>query len=70
MVVARRNMLLLRKWGGFTRSDVVFVVLSYYRYKNNKLAPNPEREKCPPGGESEPPGIRKPGKTGRQIQTI
>lgn len=32
VVVARRNMLLLRKWGGgFTRSDVVFVVWSYYR---------------------------------------
>lgn len=34
-------MLLLRKWGGFTRSDVVFVALSYYRSQKQQTCSKP-----------------------------
>lgn len=56
VVVARRNMLLLRKWGGAGLQDRMLCLWFGHiiDYKNNKLAPNPERgKKSPPGGESE-----------------
>lgn len=31
------TLLFLRKWEGFTRTDVVFVVLSYYRLQKQQM---------------------------------